>query len=70
MSLEIQQPDGTPIPGFALADCQELIGNEIERAVTWAGGNLSKVAGQPVRLRFLMKDADVFAIRFAPAEGD
>jgi len=68
--VEIQQVDGTPIPGFALADCQELIGNEIERPVAWAGGNLSKLAGQPVRLRFVMKDADVFAIRFAPAEGN
>lgn len=61
---EVQRPDGTPIPGFALADCAELIGNEVERAVTFAGGDLGELAGQPVRLRFVMKDADLFALRF------
>jgi hypothetical protein len=63
--VEIQRPDGTPVPGFALADCTELIGNEIERAATFAGGGLDALAGQPVRLRFVMKDAELFALRFA-----
>jgi hypothetical protein len=67
--VELQGPDGKPLPGFSLADCQELIGNEIERPVTWAGGDLSRLAGQTVRLRFAMKDADIYALRFAPAEG-
>ncbi len=62
--VEIQDPDGTPIPGFALADCSELIGNEIERAVTFAGGDLGKLGGRPVRLRVVMRDADLFALRF------
>ena len=62
--VEVQGPDGTPIPGFALADCTELIGNEIERAATFAGGDLGGLAGRPVRLRFVMKDADLFALRF------
>lgn len=63
--VEVQRPDGTPVPGFALADCTELIGNEIERAATFAGGGLDALAGQPVRLRFVMKDAELFALRFA-----
>ena len=62
--VEVQRPDGTPIPGFALADCRELIGNEIERAVSFAGGDLDALAGQAVRLRFVMKDADLYALRF------
>jgi len=64
IKVEIQRPDGTPIPGFALADCEELIGNEIERAVAFSGGDLAGLAGAPVRLRFVMKDADLFALRF------
>ncbi len=64
VKVEIQRPDGTPIPGFALDDCAELIGNEINRPVVFAGGDLSSLAGQPVRLRFVMKDADLFALRF------
>lgn len=62
--VEVQDVDGNPIPGFALDDCREIIGNEIERAVLWKGGSLDSLAGKPVRLRFTMKDADLYAIRF------
>ena len=67
--VEIQDEGGTPIPGFTLADCQELIGNDIERAVTFASGDLRRLAGQAVRLRFVMKDADLYALRFAAEPG-
>lgn len=64
--VEIQDAAGKPIPGFTLADSQEQIGNEIERVVSWkSGSDLSKLAGKPVRLRFVIKDADLFAIQFA-----
>lgn len=63
--VELQQPDGKPIPGFSLADCQEVFGDELERTVTWSGGSdLGKVAGQAVRLRFALRDADLFAFQF------
>ena len=66
--VEIQDEAGTPVPGFALVECHEVIGNDIERAVSWSGGDLGALAGKPVRLRFVMKDADLYAIRFAPDE--
>jgi hypothetical protein len=56
--------ENKPIPGFALDDSMELIGNEVERAVTWKGGDLTSLVGRPVRLRFVMKDADLYALRF------
>ena len=63
--VEIQDAAGQPIPGFALADSVETIGNEIERAVRWKGGDrVSSISGQTVRLRFVMKDADLYAMRF------
>ena len=65
MKVEVQHEDGTQIPGFTLDDCQELLGNDIDRAVTFTGGDLSRLAGQTVRLRFVMKDADLYALRFA-----
>jgi hypothetical protein len=53
------------LPGFALTDAVEQIGNEIERAVAWrAGEDVSALAGQSVRLRFVMKDAELFSWRF------
>lgn len=69
VKVELQRLDGTPIPGFALGDCPELIGNEIERAVVFSGGGLDELVGQPVRLRFVMKDADLFALQFGKEGG-
>lgn len=67
VKVELQDAAGQPLPGFALADCQEQIGNELERVVNWgAGSDLARLAGKPVRLRFVMKDADVFAFQFMP----
>jgi hypothetical protein len=64
--VEIQDTSGTPLPGFSLADCTELIGNEINRPVSWRGGNLPDLAKQSVRLRFEMKDAELYALQFQP----
>lgn len=63
--VEIQSPDGKPIHGRSLADAVEMIGNDLERVVRWKdGADVSKFAGQPVRLRFAMKDGDLYSIRF------
>jgi hypothetical protein len=67
--VEVQDAAGTPIPGYALDDCLEIIGDETERKVRWKGGaDVGSLAGQPVRLRFLMKDADLYSLRFT--DGD
>ena len=63
---ELQEPDGTAIPGFALEDCRDCFGDAIELPVHWVeGADLGSLAGKPVRLRFVMKDADLYALRFA-----
>lgn len=63
--VEIQDAAGAAVPGFALEDCGELIGNMLDRAVQWKGdAALERLAGTPVRLRFVMKDADLYALRF------
>ena len=44
------------------------VGDELDRRVTWNGNaDVSPLAGQPVRLRFELKDADLFAMRFGIA---
>ncbi len=64
--IEIRDASGNPLPGFALEDSLEIIGNEIERAASWKGGeSVARLSGQRVRLRFVMKDADLYALRFA-----
>jgi hypothetical protein len=63
--IEITDADGMPLAGFTVADCPEIIGDEIERVVTWkAGSDVASLAGKPVRLRFILADADVFSFRF------
>jgi hypothetical protein len=64
--VEILDESGDPIPGFTLADSVEQIGNEIDRVVGWKGGaDLSSLAGRVIRLRVVMKDADLYSFRFA-----
>ena len=65
--VEIQDADGKPIPGYGLAESEEVFGDELDRVVRWkSGSDLSKLAGRPVRLRFVLHDADLYAIRFRP----
>ncbi len=63
--VELQDAAGKPLPGFTLAECQELNTDDLARVVSWKNGSdVSSLAGKPVRLRFRLKDADVFAIQF------
>jgi hypothetical protein len=65
VKVEIQNAAGEALPGFALADCVELNTDDLDRVVEWRGGSdLSSLAGQPIRLRFWLKDADLFALQF------
>ncbi len=63
--VEIQNQDGQPIDGFALKDCPEIFGDTIDRTVTWRNASdVRSLAGKPVRLRFQLKDADLYAFQF------
>ena len=64
--VEIQDRAGYAIPGFALEDCHDLFGDDLERAVSWRGATATfpRLAGQPVRLRFELRDADLYSLRF------
>jgi hypothetical protein len=65
LRVEIQDAAGKPIPGFTLADCPEIIGDTIVHVVNWKNGaDVTKLAGHAIRLRLVMKDADLFALRF------
>jgi len=65
LRVEIQNADGKPIPGFALADATDLFGDEINGTYSWKSDtDVSSLAGKPVRLRFVMRDADLYSFRF------
>jgi len=64
--VEIQDVEGRPLDDLALDDCIELAGDSIEQRVFWKNGaNLNRLVGQAVRLRFVLRSADLFSFRFA-----
>ncbi len=65
VQVEIQDAAGTPAPGFELEACPEIYGDRIEHTVRWEeNSQLHNLAGKPVRLRFVLQDADLFALQF------
>jgi hypothetical protein len=65
IQVEIQTPDGTPIPGFTATDCVPIYGDEIDRVVRWRGSrDLSSLAKQPLRLHFVMTECDLYSLKF------
>jgi hypothetical protein len=58
--------EGSAIEGFTPEQCDLIhTANEINRGVSWRGNpDLGKLAGQPVRLKFLLRDADLYAFQF------
>ena len=64
IKVEIQEADGSPIPGYSLDECTELIGNHINRAGQWEkGSDIKNLANQSIRLHFVMKDATLYALQ-------
>jgi len=63
--VELQSDNGEPIDGCALNDCAELYGDSIEQVVTWnRHPDAGLLTGHPVRIRFVLRDADVYSYRF------
>lgn len=68
--VAILDANGCSIPGFGLEDCDRIhTANEVNRPASWRGAsNLGRLAGRPIRLRFVLRDCDLYAFQFgAPA---
>ncbi len=62
--VEIQDEAGQPIQGFTVSDADEINGNSVRRPVTWNdSGDVSALAGKPIRLRFVMRDTKLYAFQ-------
>jgi hypothetical protein len=63
--VELQDAAGRPLTGFTLAEALELYGDELTRTVAWSGGaDVKALADRAIRVRFVLKDADVYSMRF------
>jgi hypothetical protein len=56
---------GNAIKGFTLEDCYPIFGDAVDRKVEWrVAGDLTALQGKTVKLRFVLKDADLYAFQF------
>ena len=70
--VEIQDAQGKPLPGFSLDASPLIWGDEVKHKVLWDRSRsrktseemIRRIKGMPVRLRFVMKDADLYSLRF------
>ena len=69
VQVEIQDIAGKPIEGFTASECPPIFGDKIEHTVKWTSRkSVTSLAGQPVKMRFILKDADLYSIRFVTRE--
>ena len=69
IQVELQDASGTVIPGFSLDDSIPLIGDRIAGAARWKDKrSLEDLDGKPVKVRFRLKDANLFSLQFRNAE--
>ena len=55
---------GKPMTGFAIGDCPPVYGDSVDEVVSWkSGSDVSEMSGRHVRLRFRLKDADLYSFR-------
>lgn len=65
VQVELQDDSGRPWPGFSLEDCPPIFGDTVDRGVSWKNGSdVSGISGRPVRLRLVLRDADVYSFQF------
>ena len=65
LRVELQDANGKPLPGYTFDDCEELFGDTLDRNITWkTNPDLSPLVGQSVRVRFVLRDADLFSYQF------
>lgn len=71
LRVEIQNTAGAPLPGFSLAECKPVTGDQIASEVLWTNGKnrsqtLENLIGQPVRLRLELQEMDLYSLQFRP----
>ena len=64
VQVELQDEQGAPLEGRTLQDADLIFGDRLDEPLTWGGkADLSALAGRPVRVRFVLRDADIYAFR-------
>jgi hypothetical protein len=68
LKVEILDRDGRVLTPFSADRCAAVTGDGTRLPVRWGAGSLAALAGQPVRLRFILDRAQLFAFWISPSE--
>lgn len=62
LKIVVLDESGAELPGFGANDAEETAGDAIARTVKWKSGRtIAELAGKTVRLKFALRDADLFS---------
>ena len=66
IKVEVLDRDGRVMAPFGAERCVAATGDGTKLAVRWQSGSLASIAGQPVRLRFILDRAELYAFWISP----
>ena len=66
LRVEVLDLDGSPFADLGKAECVPFSGDSVRHTVQWQGdASLATLRGKPVRLRFYLKDTQLYSFQFA-----
>jgi len=69
IDVEVTDAHDQVPPGFSRAACERFTGDSLEHVVRWRGDIVKEaVAGGSLRLRFFLKDAELYSFAFQPSQ--
>lgn len=65
LRVELQDTSGNPIPGYTMAECHEIVGDNLDYVVHWQSTcSVEALKGQPVQLCVQISDANLYSLIF------
>jgi hypothetical protein len=69
ITVELLDENGQPVKEYTREDATPLFVNSVSLPVTWgANASVDKLAGKPIKIRFLMRDCKLYAFQFVGRE--
>ena len=65
LRVEVLDRHGHALPGLTLDDCLPFTGDSTAQEIRWTAGSLPEQPAGPLRLRFALRDADLYAFWLA-----
>ncbi len=63
--MEVLDSDGEPLEGYGLEDMEPVTRTVAGQPISWGGSaDLSNLAGQPVQLRFHLRNGKFYSFQF------